>query len=314
MMDTAATIHWPQYKNSHSPLLGESWHVTNQGRQITNNLKQKIRFAGTVQSLKIYWEKHNKSQFLHTDPQCVAATLGELPPRRQRWVTKHSIGVCGVKAQMYRWRLSPSPICPRCEEIETSQHVWVCRGQDADKAWNDSINAVRLQLLELQTAPALLDHILQQLNHWRFGTTGQSDDNEAMSIATAHQEAIGWHGMLESRLAYTWTIPQQTHLQDLGSRRSARRWLIELGKKLIGVAWDLWAHRNGIEHKIHRNEKRQHIYDQTLLLLASNGPYDKKRHTLYQKLAGQGRDKLELLPQDYLVRWCRLMMGPDYGA
>lgn len=34
----------------------------------------------------------------------------------------------------------------------------------------------------------------------------------------------------------------------LKSRRSGKRWTVELIKKLWGIAWDLWEHCNGILH------------------------------------------------------------------
>jgi hypothetical protein len=44
-------------------------------------------------------------------------------------------------------------------------------------------------------------------------------------------------------------VVQQAYLQQIGSRRTGKRWVIELIKKLWHFAWDLWEHRNGILHK-----------------------------------------------------------------
>ncbi|MFN9979508.1 MAG: hypothetical protein ACK53Y_06325, partial [bacterium] len=67
-------------------------------------------------------------------------------------------------------------------------------------------------------------------------------------------------------------------LQQIGSRRTGKRWVIELIKKLWHIAWDLWEHRNGILHKQNNisleakmtatKEKARKLYYMTSLTLA----------------------------------------------
>jgi hypothetical protein len=38
-------------------------------------------------------------------------------------------------------------------------------------------------------------------------------------------------------------------LACIRSRRSGRRWLISLIKKMWDIAWDFWSHRNGVAHQ-----------------------------------------------------------------
>ena len=71
---------------------------------------------------------------------------------------------------------------------------------------------------------------------------------------------------------------QQAYLQQIGSRRTGKHWVIELIKKLWHIAWDLWEHRNGILHKQNNisleakmtatKEKARKLYYMTSLTLA----------------------------------------------
>jgi hypothetical protein len=55
--------------------------------------------------------------------------------------------------------------------------------------------------------------------------------------------------MLEGWLSWEWESTQQAYYTFTHSRRTGKRWLIQLIKKLWSIAWDLWEHRNGILHK-----------------------------------------------------------------
>jgi hypothetical protein len=50
------------------------------------------------------------------------------------------------------------------------------------------------------------------------------------------------------QMGYLWKGIQQEYLEFLGRRNTGRKWVRELIKKLWGVAWDMWEHRNGILH------------------------------------------------------------------
>jgi hypothetical protein len=52
----------------------------------------------------------------------------------------------------------------------------------------------------------------------------------------------------------------------LRSRQSGKRWLIELIKKLLGVAWDLWEHRNGNMHSTEVAELNENLRQEVQIL------------------------------------------------
>jgi len=62
------------------------------------------------------------------------------------------------------------------------------------------------------------------------------------------QTTIGWDRFLDGWVAQSWQLYQDEVWQLAKSRRSGRRWVAELIKKVWNVSWDMWAHRNGILH------------------------------------------------------------------
>jgi|NOAtaT_6_FD_contig_81_301931_length_1652_multi_2_in_0_out_0_3 hypothetical protein len=69
-----------------------------------------------------------------------------------------------------------------------------------------------------------------------------------VSLAFDIQSDIGWNLLLEGWIAYEREFLQSSHYALIGSRKSGRRWLIQVIKKLWLVSWDMWEHRNGILH------------------------------------------------------------------
>ncbi len=45
-----------------------------------------------------------------------------------------------------------------------------------------------------------------------------------------------------------WSSAQQAYYTLMKSRRTGKRWVVSLIKKLCNIAWDLWEHQNGILH------------------------------------------------------------------
>ena len=62
--------------------------------------------------------------------------------------------------------------------------------------------------------------------------------------------SLGTHCQTAGRVA-------ATTFQQTGSRNTGRRWAIELAKKLMGVCWDMWQHRNDVLHNDGQNFHRK---------------------------------------------------------
>ena len=170
-------------------------------------------------------------------------------PKLQRWITKHSVGMCGVGKFLKRWDPEADAGCPLCGEYEDHLHVPRCPHVKAKEHWDQCILRFVAWMDTHQTAPvikqAILD-ILQEIRQpprsrvWRC--------SPAVAAAFRSQRCIGCQGLLEGRLSSEWIPLQQSYLLSLFSRRSASLWASRMSQQLIQIGFSMWEHRNSIKH------------------------------------------------------------------
>ena len=170
----------------------------------------------------------------------------QLPFQRRVWLTKHITGITGVNYWKHKWGQTPHEVCPIClDATETSKHIILCRDQRVQDCWQNTMGKLELHLEKIQTPPILMNTIIQQLQRWRnpnYRMMGEQDDTVIVK-----QQSIGWQNLLFGRLAPIWTHRHADHIPSENQHKS-KRWTIQLIKKLWDVSWDLWEHRNGIQH------------------------------------------------------------------
>ncbi len=159
---------------------------------------------------------------------------------------------------MLRWKEWDHDRCPRCGSPEDSSHVWICSGSQANVVWDTALRELRTWLESVQTYPPLIDLIIRNLTEWRTDDQAPTDTPRELLELVRLQSHVGWRRFFEGWLVQDWQLLQQQHYSALHSRRSGRRWVIALIKKLWEVAWNLWEHRNGV---LHNAEQRPAVRD-----------------------------------------------------
>jgi hypothetical protein len=154
--------------------------------------------------------------------------------------------MCGVGKFMKRWKLRQDDLCPRCGQPEDSVHVWICHGEGADNLWEKSITNLEGWLNSRDSDPDLQHLVTSYLRSWRDDTASNSSTTFLFEHIVHSQAGIGWRSFFEGWLAKEWTRAQQAYYSLIKSRRSGKRWTVELIKKLWDIAWDFWEHRNGV--------------------------------------------------------------------
>ncbi len=178
----------------------------------------------------------------------IGEALKGMPRAQQHFITKKTVGICGVGKWMKRWGKWEDDKCPRCGRPEPAEHVTLCRGQGADNTWSTAIDNLKCWIEKNQTDPFITEAIITGLSTWRDGDIQQRPRMTDVSSAFDIQSDIGWNLLLEGWIAYEREFLQSSHYALIGSRKSGRRWLIQVIKKLWLVSWDMWEHRNGVLH------------------------------------------------------------------
>ena len=160
--------------------------------------------------------------------------------------------------------------CPRCKTpVEDAEHIIRCPQPEANIVWTKALALFLEQwLVKQKTARQIITAILTGLQAWRSGTPANHSEYTlpGLQATVDRQDAIGWRGLLDSFPALGWAEVQHRYFLWSGSRRSGKRWLSAVIRKLWDVCWDLWDHRNKVLHKsdsslasvlLHQNIRRE---------------------------------------------------------
>ena len=122
----------------------------------------------------------------------------------------------------------------------------ICDQLDALSNWNTALLDLDHWMVSAQTDPDIRETIIHNLSNWH---TGHQPHNPLNGTTLLQQSDIGWYFLIEGRISFEWAMTQEEYYKFLGSRRTGRRWVIALIKKLWQIAWDLWQHRNNVLHE-----------------------------------------------------------------
>jgi hypothetical protein len=247
-MDEACKDHWKHTSNGQQQWFTSQWSVWLKGKKVTSNLTKRIREHCSIQRAELYWKRKNNNHFHNMDWAGVKVLSKKAPRHRQQWFTKHVSGFCSVGKMAKRIGLRPSDRCPRCEEVETAEHVWTCKNSDVERLWTEKMEDLRVCLRGQQTSTQIIDAIVEGLQGWRKGQDHVFNTTTTAGMLGELQNQMGWKHFFEGRVHKAW---REFHTRPQGSTSNSnagKQWLGAIVCKLHDIAWDLWEHRNGILH------------------------------------------------------------------
>jgi hypothetical protein len=98
-------------------------------------------------------------------------------------------------------------------------------------------------LTTIQTDPNITKHLLQGIHMWR---NNAPLIQEPMII---DQHNIGWNGIMEGVMGKHWAEEQEWYRQQNPEVTSGHKWAQLVIRRLWKITWDLWQHRNEMDHK-----------------------------------------------------------------
>jgi hypothetical protein len=151
-----------------------------------------------------------------------------IPRAKQQWITKHSSGFCSVGKMAKRTGLRPTDECPRCGEVESTEHVWLCKHPEAVQLWENSMEELRVHLRTTQTPNTTINVIIEGLQGWRRGENTQFNTHTDAGNAGAAQSEAGWKHFFEGRPHKIWQVHRQLYLFSGGKGPSSKRWVTSI--------------------------------------------------------------------------------------
>ena len=152
---------------------------------------------------------------------------------------------------MKRWGFRSDDSCPRCKSPEeTSSHVILCPHPSVSKLWLEQLELLKTWLKVQKTKGDIIATIIRNLKKLRQngGIYGHHYKDRTVQLANRTQEKIGWDQFMLGRITKQWANIQEQHYQNTKSRRTGKRWAINLLKEIWNIHWILWNHRNEALH------------------------------------------------------------------
>jgi len=185
--------------------------------------------------------------------------------------------------------------------MEDGERVLLCQSEGAKEQWKTSVEKLRSHLVDNCTGMEVLTAICDGLEGWYNNSPRiERPYNEEVVEALKNQDSIGWRALLEGCPATGWAEAQQAVFDGLGSKRTSRRWATAMVKKMMDTAWDMWDHRNSVEHDVLTSTESTEVnariaqeYNQGFCNL------DRKA----KKLTKASKEQMEKKPLGYRKAW-----------
>jgi hypothetical protein len=167
------------------------------------------------------------------------------PPLYRLWVAKHVSGFFGIGHMVKIWQFLDHSRCPCCNhhEDKTKEHLLTCPHPACAETWSESLAGLRAWMIEVDTAPAIREYLLQTLATRDPLHSFTSFSNASTMLCAAQaQDKIGWLFATEGKMSNAWEKIQAVHYHYLNSRRSVRKWSAGLTTNLLHITNSQWSH------------------------------------------------------------------------
>ena len=233
------------------------WQISFLGTRVCKNLKSFLRESIEGGKAVEYWitkrKRFNTTNFFRVDWEANKDAMESVSVTRRHWVTKFQSGICGTGRMMKIWKQRVIDNCPRCgSNNETTTHILQCPCKSAQEVWDQSLLTLEEWLKYKKTCPDLRRLLMLILDKWRKGVSVVDlvdYEWECCEGVFASQQAIGWRQLMGGCFSLEWAMAQDAYLKWLGVRKTGKRWLVELIKKMWEISWDVWQDRNETLHR-----------------------------------------------------------------
>jgi hypothetical protein len=186
------------------------------------------------------------------DWDAVHGAMKALGKGQHREVMKHVAHCFGTGRSAKRWKKRASPQRCRCgADGEDSTHVIKCPCPKAAEVWEKSMGAFCTWMLNGDANPDVAKVAHSRLMPPREGRPPGTLElaNEDLRRTLGPQDLMGWEAAFTGCWAKGWAKEQGGWHRFEHSHFTGKRWHTATAKKLWGVAWGMWQHRNHVLHK-----------------------------------------------------------------
>ena len=251
LTEVPTTRHHPQTEGFIQVQIGDMEITDNIAQTIQNTLAQaRSKEAG------IRLKRYTEETFQLIDHVPLGRAMKAMPIARQIFVTKWIAKQLPVGKNLLIRQQRQFNKCPFCGQEEDTDHLWLCKHEEATDKFEALLQDLDQNLERLRTIPIIRFHLVETLRQWRI--TGQvspsafpsSIMNKSQFEPFSEQHRIGWKQFMEGLITKKWGQLQETY-KDRIQNMTGETW----AKKVIQLIWkmnfEIWNHRNT---KLHESE------------------------------------------------------------
>ena len=167
-----------------------------------------------------------------------------------------------VMKRSHEWNESRSPNCPLCEtKIESCDHVLQCPSNETRNLVKEELKEIHAKLVELQTRPILIKHILRIVRQWIFSfpiplikLSHVRDDEIEAAHAINDQILIGVENFVRGILSWRLGTVQAQFYASIPKKLhgDGKLWTRKVMNIMLSMTMSIWKNRCNIV-----NEKLQ---------------------------------------------------------
>ena len=144
----------------------DSWTVELPNGRVFKNLHTQLYEAWSLHPMQSFWCKKrgwSVDTFNSIAWDALQKAGKRITIQRRHWISKHSIGICGVNSVLSKWKQREDDSCTQCGQVETTTHVWKCPDKDLRFIWKSALHDLDLWLETSHTLTQLRSLIISYL-------------------------------------------------------------------------------------------------------------------------------------------------------
>ena len=221
--------------------------------RVCSQLQSSIKYHCSSVQIKQYWlNKHQmEDNVINIDWDLKSKSHNNSTKTFNRWLSKHSIGFCGVGKMLKRYNYQSHTSCPRCGRTqETTSHVLQCKQDSACQLWDKEVSNLHNWMIKQKMQPLLAEIITHNISAWKYSTQINQllPQNQHLCQALLQQDRIGWKQFIEGFWSKSWRKCQQQHFDNIHSPNSSLLLLSKTQRRIWRITWEMWQHRNNHLH------------------------------------------------------------------
>ena len=234
---------------------GEKWRI-DIDYQSLDRLEESLRSHIYEERMKSKYKRYfklNDDDLKDVSWEVFKLVNNKNPTWKHLFMTKFSTRIMAVMKNLKRRKHSETDSCPNCGQLETTEHILVCKATVMEEAWVNQMEEFK-EFLNETTSVNIRCGIMTLLRYLRSSERINFEESfpNDLSFLVKRQASLGPSATFGGIWLQEWIKQQKSYHERFNIRLSAKTWLLKMICKLQDILISLWVTRN---KNLHHNEE-----------------------------------------------------------